>query len=53
MKLWNQGNWSLGCERLYRTGSGKPNWSYAGGRFYRGLQNRRQDEYRLCMRDVP
>lgn len=52
MRYWNTGAWDMGCERLYRNAAGKPNWSYAGGKFYRGLQNRRIDEYQLCMRDV-
>lgn len=52
MRYWNSRHWAVGCERLYQSATGKPNWSYAGGKFYRGLYNRRQDEYRLCMRDV-
>ena len=52
MQAWNRGDWALGCQRIYRSDAGKPVWSYSGGRFYRGLQNRRQAEYRMCMRDV-
>lgn len=52
MKAWNRGEWRLGCQRIYRSDAGQPVWSYAGGKFVRGLQNRRQAEYRLCMRDV-
>ncbi|HEY1226933.1 MAG: glycoside hydrolase family protein [Cupriavidus sp.] len=60
MRAWNAGEWQLGCQRLYRSDSGNPVWSYVKtGRllpsgkpemkFVRGLANRRQAEYRMCM----
>lgn len=52
MTAWNRGEWHLGCQRIYRSDSGKPVWSYAGGKFYQGLQNRRQAEYRMCIKDL-
>lgn len=52
MKLWNAGQWSLGCTRIAYTPSYRPNWSEAGGVFYPGLFNRRKDEMRLCLKGV-
>lgn len=52
MRAWNAGQWHLGCQRIYVNDQGKPAWSYSGGVFYRGLQNRRQAEYRMCVRDL-
>jgi GH24 family phage-related lysozyme (muramidase) len=52
MREWNQGQWSLGCERLAVSGDGRRIWSYAGGKFVRGLANRRAAEVRLCKRDL-
>lgn len=52
MKLWNGGQWSLGCTRIAYTPSYRPNWSNAGGVFYPGLHNRRKDEMALCMQWV-
>lgn len=56
MKAWNQGQWELGCKRLALNDSGTPAWSYTcktvkGVRechFVKGLQNRRQDEWKHC-----
>jgi lysozyme len=52
MAAWNRGEWSLGCRRVQLHDDGRPAWSYVNGRFVRGLQNRRADEHRKCMRDV-
>lgn len=56
MRSWNGGNWEIGCRRLYQSDDGRPVWSYVtkGGRkvFVRGLANRREAEYRMCMEDV-
>ncbi|MGH8073667.1 MAG: lysozyme [Lysobacter sp.] len=59
MKAWNRGEWQLGCRRIYVSDGGKPVWSYVktgrtvNGRpeykFVRGLANRRQAEYQLCV----
>lgn len=45
-------DYETGCRRLAHSASGKPVWSTAGGRFVRGLLNRRLDEVKLCLRDV-
>ena len=52
MRLWNGGQWSLGCTRIAYTPSYQPNWSEAGGVFYPGLFNRRKDEMKLCLSGV-
>ena len=52
MRAWNAGEWALGCRRIARADSGRRVWSFAGGKFVQGLANRRDDEVRLCMRDV-
>ena len=41
-----------GCNLLALRPDGTPNWSYAGGTFYQGLQNRRQAERKLCREDL-
>lgn len=48
MAAWNRGEWALGCQRLQFHSDGRPAWSYAGGKFYRGLFNRRGAERKLC-----
>ncbi len=46
----NRGDYLKGCQLLANTFSGKPNWSYVGGRFVQGLYNRRQAERdNLCL----
>lgn len=52
MREWNQGQWRLGCSLLQVKPDGRPAWSYAGGRFIRGLANRRAAERTLCERDL-
>jgi lysozyme len=59
MRAWNRGDWDHGCRLIYVTDDGRPNWSSTCNydmdppcKFVRGLQNRRQAEYRMCMRDV-
>lgn len=52
MKLWNAGQWALGCTRIAYTPDYRPNWSKAGGKFYPGLFERRKDEMRLCLTGV-
>lgn len=52
MRAWREGNWRLGCQRIARADSGRRVWVYADGKFVQGLANRRDDEVRLCMRDV-
>lgn len=53
MREWNQGQWSLGCERLHFSAGGRAIWVYAGGKFIQGLDNRRAAEVALCKRDLP
>lgn len=48
----NAGNWEKGCERIATHADGRPAWSYSNGKFYPGLQNRRQDEYKICLRSA-
>jgi lysozyme len=52
MAAWNAGDWALGCRRIAFSDSGKRVWSSAGGKIVRGLYLRREDEVRVCMRDV-
>lgn len=48
-KQINLGNVAAGCNLLALKPNGQPNWSYAGGVYVRGLQNRRQAERGLCL----
>lgn len=58
MKAWNRGEWELGCRRIYISDDGRPVWSYvtryrngqAEKVFVQGLANRRQAEYRECVK---
>lgn len=50
--LFNAGNTQLACERIAFDAKGGPNWSYAGGKFYRGLHNRRLYERSMCLGDA-
>ena len=52
MKLWNAGQWSLGCTRIAYTPQYRPNWSNVGSKFYQGLHNRRKDEMSLCLSGI-
>lgn len=52
MQAWNAGDWRKGCWRIGYADSGKRIWSSAGGKFVRGLAFRRDDEIKLCLRDV-
>ena len=52
MKQWNMQHWEMGCRLLAFDYQGKPNWSYADGKFVQGLHNRRIDEMNLCLKDV-
>lgn len=48
-KAINRGDIKAGCDLLATRPDGKPNWSYASGRYVQGLQNRRQGERALCL----
>lgn len=49
VKEINNGNIEKGCHLLSTKPDGSPNWSYAGGRYYQGLQNRRLGERDKCL----
>ena len=49
-KANNAGNIPEGCKLLSTRPDGKPNWSYAGGVYVPGLQNRRLAERAWCER---
>jgi lysozyme len=48
-KAINLGDIKAGCDLLATRPDGKPNWSYADGKYVQGLQNRRQGERTLCL----
>lgn len=51
VELVNRGQLSAGCDAIAHAPDGKtPVWSYADGKFYRGLYNRRLDERSLCLK---
>jgi len=52
MQHWNRRSYATGCQRLAYAADGRPVWAYAGGKFYRGLHNRRKASIDLCMKDV-
>jgi lysozyme len=53
MLQFNLQNYKLGCRLIAFEYDGvTPNWSYSDGKFEQGLQNRRIDEMKLCLRDV-
>lgn len=52
VQLINAGHVLDGCDALATGPDGKPAWSYAGGKYVQGLQNRRQAERRLCREGV-
>lgn len=51
-KLFNEGNTILACDRIAFGANKQPNWSYAGGKFYKGLHNRRLYERSMCLGGV-
>lgn len=58
MQAWNEGDWERGCKRLSRSDSGKPVWAYVtqpdgSKRFVQGLANRRADETKTCLENLP
>lgn len=46
----NAGNISYGCKLISTKPDGSPNWSYSGGVYVQGLQNRRKIEAALCLK---
>ena len=52
LRTLNAGNRELACKGIYQHPNGKPAWSYSGGKYVQGLQNRRIEEYKICMEGV-
>lgn len=52
VKQINAGNIVAGCRLISTKPNGQPNWSYADGVYYDGLQNRRLAERDLCLKDL-
>lgn len=50
VRLINAGKIMEGCKAIAWGVDGKPVWSTADGKYYRGLHNRRIDEMKMCMR---
>jgi len=50
-KQFNAGNTQLACNLIAFDYKGNPNWSYVGGKFYKGLHNRRLYERSMCLGD--
>ena len=48
-QLMRTGNREAACKALARGPDGRPVWSYAGGVYVQGLQNRRQYETNWCL----
>jgi GH24 family phage-related lysozyme (muramidase) len=48
----NRGRIAEGCNLIAYKPNGAPNWSIAGGKFVRGLHNRRVAERALCLRGL-
>lgn len=49
LKLLNQGRYEEACKALATGPTGQPAWSFAGGKYVQGLQNRRQYEVKMCL----
>lgn len=49
IRLFNEGRNSEACRALSSGPDGKPAWSYADGRFIKGLHNRRLYETQMCL----
>lgn len=48
IRLFNQGNYKEACRALAYSPSGSPAWSYAGGKYFKGLHTRRIAEMNMC-----
>lgn len=48
IKELNKNNHVTACQRLYVNDKGQAAWSYSHGKYFQGLQNRRQYESKLC-----
>lgn len=49
VRLINAGQIEAGCDALAHGENGRPVWSYASGKFVKGLYNRRLAERKLCL----
>lgn len=49
VRLINAGQIEAGCNALAHGENGRPVWSYASGKFVKGLYNRRLAERKLCL----
>jgi GH24 family phage-related lysozyme (muramidase) len=52
VKAINRGDIKGGCDLIALKPNGTPNWSYAGGKYVRGLYNRRLFERDWCLRGL-
>lgn len=52
IKELNKGNHELACKRIATNDKGLPAWSSSKGKYFQGLQNRRQYESKLCLTPV-
>ena len=48
-RYFNRGQIVQACNAIAFTPSGAPNWAYAGGKFVKGLHNRRLYERQMCL----
>lgn len=53
VKAINLGKIQEGCKLLAFRYDGTANWSYVGGKYVQGLQNRRRAEMTLCLDNFP
>lgn len=49
MQLWKAAAWTEGCNAMLYGNNGKLVWVYSGGKFRRGLKNRREAEVNQCL----
>lgn len=49
LKEFNKGNSEKACQGMYKHPDGSPAWSFSGGKYVQGLQNRRKFESDLCL----
>lgn len=52
LKTLNRGEHALACKGMYVHPNGQKAWSYSGGKYVQGLQNRRLVEYNICVQGL-
>lgn len=52
VKLLNAGKFKESCIAIAKGPDGSPAWSYAGGKYVQGLQNRRIYEMNMCLKGL-